>query len=57
MTFDRAQDAKAVCGLMEEASSAWRGAGALPPAPPELMASVDLTKARWGVLPILFMPP
>ena len=43
------QDAKALCGLMEEASSAWRGAGALPPAPAELMASVDLTKARVSV--------
>ena len=47
--LDRAQDAKALCGLMEEASSAWRGAGTLPPAPAELMASVDLTKARTGL--------
>ena len=30
---------------MEEASSARRGAGALPPAPPDLLASMDLTKA------------
>ncbi len=57
ITVDRAQDAKALCGLMEEASSAWRGAGALPPAPAELMASVDLTKARCGVLPFLFRAP
>ena len=46
MTRSKAQDAKALCGLMEEASSAWHGAGALPPAPAELLASVDLTKAR-----------